>query len=65
MRHHAPPVEETPLRKAIQTIVVNSKSERDLVNQIEALVLQEVQAAVAIGEEGLSMPGIVDFGGES
>lgn len=63
MRHHAPPVEENPLRKAIQAIVVNSKSEHDLVNQIEALVKSEVEAVLAIGEEGLSMPGIV-LGGE-
>jgi hypothetical protein len=50
------------LRQAIKAIVVNSHSERDLVNRLEELVRQEISAALTVGEE-LSMP-VPDIGGE-
>ena len=62
MRGHAPQPEDSPLRQAIKAIVVNSHSERDLVNRLEELVRQEISAALTVGEE-LSMP-VPDIGGE-
>jgi hypothetical protein len=38
--------DDSELRAAIKRIVVDSRNEKDLVNRVEALVIQEVQAAI-------------------
>lgn len=50
------PSPEDSLRNEIKRIIVGSKSERDLINRIEALVIQEVQSAIADQTIELVMP---------
>jgi hypothetical protein len=55
--------DDSELRAAIKRLLVDSRNEKDLVNRIEALVIQEVQAAIEAKDETveLTMP---TYGGE-
>ena len=55
--------DDTELRAAIKRLVVDSRNEKDLVNRIEALVIQEVQAAIEAKDETVEIR-LPDFGGE-
>lgn len=51
------------LRAAIKRLVVDSRNEKDLVNRIEALVIQEVQAALEAKDDTAEIR-LPDFRGE-
>jgi len=55
--------DDSELRAAIKRLVVDSRNEKDLVNRIEALVIQEVQAALEAKDDTAEIR-LPDFGGE-
>lgn len=48
---------ESILRDQIKLVIVNSRNEKDLINNIEALVLQEIQRAYEL-RDGLAKLGV-------
>lgn len=48
--------EDTPLRQSLKTIIVNARSERDLLNRLEEFVKEQVEASK--DDTKLTMPAV-------